>query len=116
MSSSGTRAWSHFLPEPFDETAGAPFASAHAGRRVLVTGAGGYIGAALVQAIAGAAPSCIVLLDSSEYNLFAIQRHLDLTVGHVPHEAFLGTVCDTGLLDNIFSRFRPEIIYHAAAS
>src|SRR5665213_2205296 len=93
--------------------------SDHAGRCVLVTGAGGYIGSALVVAmagaIAGARPRCIVLLDSSEYNLFAIQRELELAGGHMPHEAFLGTVDDAGLLDDIFSRFHPEIIYHAAA-
>jgi FlaA1/EpsC-like NDP-sugar epimerase len=51
--------------------------SVHTGRCVLVTGAGGYIGSALVKAIAEAGPRCIVLLDSSEYNLFAIQRDMD---------------------------------------
>jgi len=89
--------------------------SDHAGRCALVTGAGGYIGSALVKAIADAGPRCIVLLDSSEYNLFAIQRDMDLAWDHVPHEACLGTVEDADLLDDIFSRFHPEIIYHAAA-
>jgi len=119
MSSSETRAWKRFLPETREETRNFRFASAHAGRCVLVTGAGGYIGSALVDAIAGAfagaRPRCIVLLDSSEYNLFAIQRRLELAGGPVPHEAFLGTVEDADLLDDIFSRFRPEIVYHAAA-
>ena len=86
---------------------------AHAGRCVLVTGAGGYIGSALVQAIADARPRCIVLLDSSEYNLFAIQR--ELAPVDVPHEALLGSVGDADLLDDIFSRFHPGIVYHAAA-
>jgi FlaA1/EpsC-like NDP-sugar epimerase len=85
--------------------------SAHAGRCVLVTGAGGYIGSALVKAISSGGPRCIVLLDSSEYNLFAIERDLP----DVRHEAFLGTVDDAALLDDIFSRFHPEIVYHAAA-
>jgi FlaA1/EpsC-like NDP-sugar epimerase len=69
----------------------------------------------LVKAIAGAKPGFIVLLDSSEQNLFEIQRHLDLDSANVPHEAFLGTADDTDLVDSIFSRFRPEIVYHAAA-
>lgn len=89
--------------------------SCHAGRCVLVTGAGGYIGSALVRAIADAGPRCIVLLDSSEYNLFEIQRDLELIRDGVPYEAFLGSVNDAELLDEIFSRFRPEIVYHAAA-
>jgi len=87
----------------------------HDGRCVLVTGAGGYIGSALAKAIAAAGARHIVLLDASEYNLFAIQRELELGNGHVSHEAFLGTVNDADLLDDIFSRFRPEIVYHAAA-
>ena len=115
MSSSGMPAWSRFLPQPPDETGSVPFASAHAGRRVLVTGAGGYIGAALVKAIADGGPGGIVLLDSSEYNLFEVQRYLESAGNQVPYEAVLGTVNDADLLDSIFSRYRPEIIYHAAA-
>jgi len=114
MSSSEARPWDRFLPGSSDE-GGSPFASAHAGRCVLVTGAGGYIGSALVKAIAGAGPRCLVLLDSSEYNLFEIRRHVEQTTGHVPHTAVLGSVADVAVLDDIFSRFHPEIVYHAAA-
>jgi FlaA1/EpsC-like NDP-sugar epimerase len=115
MADSRVREWRRFLPQSLDETSSLPFAFAHAGRSVLVTGAGGYIGSALVKAIAGSGPRRIVLLDSSEYNLFEIQRHMELADGHVPHEACLGTVDDTDLLDSIFRRYHPEIIYHAAA-
>ncbi len=115
MAASRERVWRRFLPQSLDETSSLPFDSAHAGRSVLVTGAGGFIGSALVKAIAGAGPRRIVLLDSSEYNLFEIQRHLELAQGQVPHQACLGTVGDTDLLDGIFRRYRPEIIYHAAA-
>src|SRR5437868_5045320 len=115
MSSSETCAWTRFLPQSLGEACSRPLATAHAGRRVLVTGAGGYIGSALVKAIASASPQFIVLLDSSEYNLFEIQRHLEQAMDHVPREAVLGSVGDTSLLDSIFSRFHPEIIYHAAA-
>ena len=113
MSSSGTRGWRRFLPLPPDETGSPGFGPAHAGRSVLVTGAGGYIGSALVKAIAVAGPRCIVLLDSSEHNLFEIQRHMEM--GQVPHHALLGSVDDADLLGETFNRFQPELVYHAAA-
>jgi FlaA1/EpsC-like NDP-sugar epimerase len=81
----------------------------HAGQSVLVTGAGGYIGSALVKAIAAAGPSRLVLLDSAEHNLFQIQQQLESC------EPVLGSVEDVNLLDDIFTRFQPEVIYHAAA-
>ncbi len=57
----------------------------------------------------------MILLDSSEHNLFEIQRHLESAWGRVPHKAVLGTADDSDLLDDIFSRVHPDIIYHAAA-
>jgi FlaA1/EpsC-like NDP-sugar epimerase len=91
------------------------FSSAHAGQSILVTGAGGYIGSALVKAIAAAGPCRLVLLDSAEHNLFQIQQHLASNFAPVPSEPILGSVSDVQLLDNIFTRFEPDVIYHAAA-
>ncbi len=73
-----------------------------------MTGAGGYIGSALVKAIAAAAPRRIVLLDSCEQNLFEIGQR-------VPGELVLGSVTDASLLDDLFHRFQPQFVYHAAA-
>jgi FlaA1/EpsC-like NDP-sugar epimerase len=80
-----------------------------------VTGAGGYIGSALAKTIAVAGPARLVLLDSSENNLFGITRYLEEAHADVPHEAILGSVTDASLLNGIFDRFRPRIVYHAAA-
>lgn len=80
-----------------------------------MTGAGGYIGSALAKAIAAAGPARLVLLDSSENNLFGIHRYLEEAFADVPHEAILGSVADAGLLNGIFERFQPRIVYHAAA-
>jgi FlaA1/EpsC-like NDP-sugar epimerase len=91
------------------------FSSGHASQSVLVTGAGGYIGSALVKTLAAAGPSRIVLLDSSEHNLFQIRQHVESVFPEVASEAVLGSVVDVGLLDDIFTRFQPEVIYHAAA-
>ncbi len=92
-----------------------PRSLGHAGQSVLVTGAGGYIGSALVQAIAAACPSRIILLDSAEHNLFQIRQHLESAFGHVGCVPVLGSVDDVNLLDDIFTRFQPDVIYHAAA-
>jgi FlaA1/EpsC-like NDP-sugar epimerase len=113
-------AWTRFLPTPSDGASVVPVASAHAGQSVLVTGAGGYIGSALVKAIAAAGPSRIVLLDSAEHNLFQILQHLESSYGQASCEGalcepVLGSVDDGLLLDDIFARFQPEVVYHAAA-
>jgi FlaA1/EpsC-like NDP-sugar epimerase len=75
---------------------------------ILVTGAGGYIGSALVKALAALQPGSLVMLDSSEQNLFELRRSVS---GH----ALLGSVEDSALLDEVFARFRPQIVFHAAA-
>jgi len=115
MSSSETLRYQRFLAQAGDEDGDFPLASGAAGRKVLVTGAGGYIGSALVKALATADPAQVILLDSSEHNLFEIHRHLALAHERLPNEAILGSVTEAGLLGSIFSRIRPEIVYHAAA-
>jgi FlaA1/EpsC-like NDP-sugar epimerase len=84
-------------------------------RRILVTGAGGSIGTALVQAIASASPACLVLLDASEHALYQIDRILNEAPAPTRYVAVLGSVCDSELLAKLFQLHRPEIVFHAAA-
>jgi len=115
LSSPETLRYTRFLSPAGGNDVGSLFASAIAGGSVLVTGAGGSIGSALVRAIAAAGPAQVVLLDSSEHNLFRIHQRLEMTHEHIPHDAILGSVTDASLLDSVFSRFHPSIVYHAAA-
>ena len=84
-----------------------------AGKRVLITGAGGWIGSALTRAVAEFKPERIVLLEAAERNLYDLElslRFLPVSVNYI-----LGSVSDPILLAETFRRFRPELIYHAAA-
>ena len=86
-----------------------------AGRRVLVTGAGGSIGAELVRQIAALMPTRLVLLDSSEFNLYAIDQELGGGFPELPRRAVLGDVRDRARLGQVFADERPELVFHAAA-
>jgi FlaA1/EpsC-like NDP-sugar epimerase len=65
--------------------------------------------------MAAARPSRMVLLDSAEHNLFQIRERLESAFEHVPCEPVLGSVDDVNLLEDIFTRYQPDAVYHAAA-
>ncbi len=87
------------------------------GRRVLVTGAGGSIGSELVRQVLSLTPAEIVLLDRSEYGLYAIEQEIAdaATRGGVRLRPVLGDIRDARHLRRLFMRLNPEIVFHAAA-
>ncbi len=85
------------------------------GRRVLVTGGGGSIGAELVRQVAAFQPAHLSLLDSSEHLLYAIGLELDEAHGGLSRALLLGDVRDRGRLDEVMAREAPELVFHAAA-
>jgi FlaA1/EpsC-like NDP-sugar epimerase len=85
------------------------------GRVVLVTGAGGSIGSELCRQITRYRPQRIVLLENSEYPLYAIEqefatRHPDIAVSPV-----IGDVKDAARIEQLIAAFRPTVVFHAAA-
>ena len=86
-----------------------------AGKRVLVTGAGGSIGSELVRQISDFMPSRLVLLDNSEFNLYSIERELCERHPNLTRCDALCDVRDRTSLGRWFGRERPEIVFHAAA-
>ena len=86
-----------------------------AGRRVLVTGAGGTIGSELVTQICGLDPAQITLLDSGEFNLYRIDLEVADSHPGLPRRAVLADVRDRVRLDRILREARPELVFHAAA-
>jgi FlaA1/EpsC-like NDP-sugar epimerase len=107
--------WDGLFPAADRSADIAGFANLHAGEAVLVTGAGGSIGAALSRAIHQLEPHILVLLDSSEQNLYNIHRDLISLAGDATIVPVLGSVADERCVRDIFERFQPRILYHAAA-
>ncbi|MEO0961921.1 MAG: polysaccharide biosynthesis protein, partial [Pseudomonadota bacterium] len=86
-----------------------------AGKRVVVTGAGGSIGSELVLQIAEFDPASITLLDQSEYNLYEIDRLLGEEYPDLPRTAHLCNVRNADQVDSIFAQASPQVVVHAAA-
>tara|TARA_R110002072_G_scaffold172731_1_gene327134 strand:- start:1748 stop:3766 length:2019 start_codon:yes stop_codon:yes gene_type:complete len=89
------------------------------GKVVMVTGAGGSIGAQLCRQIIRAEPKELILLDNSEYALYSIERELRASLKGLGLEvelvALLGSVQDQNRLESIYRTFKVRTVYHAAA-
>ncbi len=86
-----------------------------AGKRVLVTGAGGSIGSELARQVARFAPSQLLLVDRAEYGLFSIDMEMRRTW---PKLAIVPLVADVGeeaRVRSMFSAYAPQVVLHAAA-
>ena len=86
-----------------------------AGRRILLTGAGGSLGSALAKALVQLEPLQLILLDNSERNLHEIDLELAATNSRNLYKSVLGDICDVKLLSEIIQRYRPDVVYHTAA-
>ena len=86
-----------------------------AGKTVLVTGAGGSIGSELCRQIARAAPQRIVLVDQGESALFDIERELVDEREFAAGVPVLADVRDRNRMRQVFERYRPAVVFHAAA-
>ena len=86
-----------------------------AGRRVLVTGAGGTIGSELVRQVADFEPSRLTLLDNAEYNLYRIDLEIGERHPHLSRRIALADVRDPERLAEIMATETPDLLFHAAA-
>ena len=85
------------------------------GRRVLITGAGGSIGAELCRQVAAFDCARLILLDFSETALFEIEREMRETYPNLSVKAVLCDVRAAGRVAAAFGRERPDLVFHAAA-
>lgn len=85
------------------------------GKVVLVTGAGGSIGAELVRRTVAFGPSRMVLVDFSEANLYAVEMELRHAVHFANCVAELADLKDAARMEGIFAVHKPDVVLHAAA-
>ena len=85
------------------------------GKSVLVTGCGGSIGAELCRQIVRFEPRTLILLDANESNLFHIEIELRDKLCWDRCHAVLGRVQDDSLMTSVFQKYRPQVVFHAAA-
>lgn len=88
-----------------------------AGKRVLITGAGGTIGSEITRQVAALGPERLILVDNSEFNLYEIDRELKGIMPDSSHVwfPFLADICDKKRMDEIFRTEKPQVVLHAAA-
>ena len=84
-------------------------------RTVLVTGGGGSIGSELCRQIATHKPKKLVILDIYENTTYDLQLELGRTYPELDMEVLIGSVRNTHRVETLFEKYRPDIVFHAAA-
>ena len=85
------------------------------GKVVLVTGGGGSIGSELCRQIARHEPKQLVIFDIYENNAYDIQQELKRDYPELNLVVLIGSVRNTHRINGVFEKYRPQIVYHAAA-
>ncbi len=85
------------------------------GKVVMVTGGGGSIGSELCRQIAKYNPSRLIIFDIYENNAYELQLELRKKYPELKLEVLIGSVRDSARLDEVFEKYKPRVVFHAAA-
>lgn len=85
------------------------------GKTILVTGGGGSIGSELCRQVAGHHPRQLIIFDVYENNAYDIEQELRTRYPQLNLKVLIGSVRDSRCMENVFSTYKPDIVYHAAA-
>jgi len=85
------------------------------GKVVLVTGAGGSIGSSLCRQIVNFSPKEILLFDHNENNVYYLGIEFLTKYPQIKFKTIIGDIKDIGLLKSVFSLYKPQVVFHAAA-
>ncbi|WP_069472746.1 polysaccharide biosynthesis protein, partial [Candidatus Marithrix sp. Canyon 246] len=82
---------------------------------VMISGGGGSIGSELCQQVAGLNPTALIIFERCEYNLYKIELQLREEFPDLVLYAHLGDIVDSVAIRHILAKYKPEVIFHAAA-
>ncbi len=85
------------------------------GKTVMVTGGGGSIGSELCRQLVSHQPKRLIIFDIYENNAYDIQQELKINYPDADVVTLIGSVRNTTRLEAVFSEYKPDIVYHAAA-
>ena len=86
-----------------------------AGKRVLITGSAGSIGSEIVRQVAASAPASLMLIDQAETPQHDIRLMMARDFPNIPCETVVASIDRRTRMENVFSSFRPDFVFHAAA-
>ncbi len=108
--------WSGFLQRPISSFSVADWSGLVEGKTILITGAGGSIGSALALLLMTGPQHHLILLDRSKDGLDFLYKKYKQRDFTLPEVSFIkADILDQALLDELFARHQPQIIFHAAA-
>ena len=85
------------------------------GQRVLITGSAGSIGSEMVRQVAKFKPAAMMLIDQAETPEHDIRLMMEKEYPGIPAETIVTSICNQPRMEEIFKRFRPDYVFHAAA-
>lgn len=85
------------------------------GRTVMVTGGAGSIGSEICRQVLEDGCEKLIIFDFNENGLFDIDNELSKKYGRDRYEVVLGSIRETNRLDQVFTQYKPEVVFHAAA-
>ena len=85
------------------------------GKNILITGSAGSIGSEIVRQVAKAKPAAMMLIDQAETPEHDIRLMMSKQFPDVKAETIVTSICNQKYMEQIFKRFRPDYVFHAAA-
>ena len=85
------------------------------GQRVLITGSAGSIGSEIVRQVAQFKPAAMMLIDQAETPEHDIRLMMEKDYSNIPAETVVTSICNAERMEDIFKRFKPNYVFHAAA-